>query len=555
MSAPLKITLAQCNPIVGDIAGNKEKIIETWNVWDDQSDLIVFPELFLSGYPPEDLVLNTVFMDTINNAIKDIMKRTKTNKSAALLPSPWTDGHRIFNTVMLIEKGEITAIQHKVKLPNYYVFDEPRTFWAGDMPTPVTFKGHKLGILICEDMWHKDVPEHLAKEGAEIFIVINGSPYHYTKHETRLSLARNIAQTLGLGSVYLNMYGGQDELVFDGRSFIMHPNGQLVFVAEDFEEEIINFSMQLNHKKKPIFSILHGNDYKDKALNILEDLYHAVTMGLRDYVYKNGFQDVLIGLSGGIDSALSAAIAADAVGAEHVRCVMLPSEFTSESSLNDAKECAETIGISYDVIPIKEAVKAFEKTIPGLTGIAHENTQSRIRGTILMALSNISGAMLVTTGNKSEMAVGYATLYGDMNGGYNPLKDLYKTEVYQLAAWRNTLSKVIPQQILTKAPSAELRPDQKDEDSLPPYNLLDNILRCLIEFDNIDWHEANDVMLDIRKNALKHPEDIKRIAQLLKNSEYKRFQSPPGPRISPRAFGKDRRYPLSNHFVNDVEKD
>lgn len=554
----LQITIAQLNPIVGDIDGNAQRMIDEWHLWDDRSDLILFPELCLSGYSPEDLVLNTAFMDKINDTLEHICEVSKENRSAALIPSPWTDGTHLFNSVLLIERGEVIAIQHKYKLPNYTVFDEQRTFHhALELPDPILFRGHKLGLLICEDMWFKEVPLNLAKLGAQILIAVNASPYDYAKHALRLDIAKRIVDETKLSLVYVNMCGGQDELVFDGRSFIMHSNGQIVHQAASFNEETINFIAEFpqNSPTKPLFNVIEGKDYKSYQPNILLEIYEALKTGLRDYVQKNGFENVLIGLSGGIDSAFVAVIAVDVLGAEHVRCVMLPSEFTSQDSLDDAQECAKRLGIHYDVIPIKEAVKTFETLIPSLSGVAHENTQSRIRGTILMALSNLSNELLLTTGNKSEMAVGYATLYGDMNGGFNPIKDLYKTEVYMICTWLNHIREVIPPRILTKAPSAELRPNQTDQDSLPTYEILDEILRCLIEYDNADWDTAEPLHLARRETALKHPNEVKKIAKLLKNSEFKRVQSPPGTRISPRSFGKDRRYPLTNHFVNDIEKD
>lgn len=557
----LKITMAQMNPVVGDIDGNAQKLIDIWHLWDDRSDLILFPELYLSGYPPEDLVLNLAFLDKINEAIAEICAQTKGNRSAALLPTPWTDGYNVYNTILLIERGEIIAQQHKYELPNYSVFDEKRTFApAHNAPEPVRFRGVNIGFMICEDMWHDHVPMNLARSGAQILIAVNASPYDYSKIALRRTIAADIAAKTGLSLLYLNACGGQDELIFDGRSFITHSNGQIVHQAAAFEEDIIHIDLSFAAKPsapKPVavFSVLEGEDHKDHPLFIFAEIYQAIKTGLRDYVHKNGFENVLIGLSGGVDSALVAALAVDALGADHVRCVMLPSEFTSPESLKDAKECAQNLGVRYEIIEIKDAVKTLEKLIPNLNGTAHENTQSRLRGTILMALSNLSGEMLLTTGNKSEMAVGYATLYGDMNGGYNPLKDVYKTEVYQLCRWRNDVGHVIPQRILDKPPSAELRPDQKDQDSLPPYDILDAILRCLIEFDNVDWEKANAAQHAIRKTAKKHPEEVKKVAKLLRGAEFKRFQSPPGARVSYRAFGKDRRYPLTNRFLNDIEKD
>lgn len=554
----LRITMAQLNPIVGDIEGNARRMLDEWLLWDDRSDLILFPEMCLCGYSPEDLVLNSAFMHTIKRQIDQICEESKQIRSAALISTPWTDGARVFNSVLLIERGKIIAVQHKVRLPNYTVFDEPRTFHpANKLPDPISFRGVKLGLMICEDMWFQDVPLHLAKNGAQILICVNASPYDYAKHPLRVEVAKRVTSGTKLSLVYLNLCGGQDELVFDGRSFIMHSNGQVVHESAQFAEESVNFIAEFSatSPKLPLFNVLEGKDHKTSPTFVYTEIYEALKTGLRDYVHKNGFENVLIGLSGGIDSAFVAAIAVDALGAQHVRCVMLPSEFTSQDSLDDAQGCAQRLGVHYEIIPIKDAVKTFEALIPSLSGVAHENTQSRIRGTILMALSNISHEMLLTTGNKSEMATGYATLYGDMNGGYNPLKDLYKTDIYQLCAWRNHVKEVIPPRILTKAPSAELRPNQTDQDSLPPYEILDDILRCLIEYDNANWNQAQEMHLARRATALKHPKDLEKVAKLLRNSEFKRFQSSPGTRVSPRAFGKDRRYPLTNRFLNNVEKD
>tara|TARA_R110001592_G_scaffold16881_14_gene71723 strand:+ start:12113 stop:13777 length:1665 start_codon:yes stop_codon:yes gene_type:complete len=552
MSNDLRLALAQLNPVVGDLDGNAQKILETWQAYDAKADLVIFPELFLCGYPPEDLVLNAGFISNLDRKIKDICERSKAFQSAAIVPSVWKENNTIYNAALLIKKGEIEDILYKHKLPNDYVFDEPRTFASGPLPSPMMFRGHKLGIMICEDVWHVDVPRHLKNCGAEVLIAINGSPFHVYQDDERRSVALECVLETGLDLIYLNMVGGQDELVFDGRSFIMQKDRTITQTAPGFEEHVIELTISGKNNDKTFDITSDTPPVEPKNQPSL--MYNALKIGVRDYVRKNGFHDVLIGLSGGIDSALTAAIAVDALGADHVRCVMMPSEFTSQESLDDAQDCAKKLGVQYEIIPINDAVSSFENTLPDLSGLAHENTQSRIRGTILMALSNMSGAMVLTTGNKSEVAVGYCTLYGDMNGGFNALKDVYKTDVYKLSEWRNEQGEVIPKRIIIKAPSAELREDQKDQDSLPPYDLLDDILRLLIEYDNVNWDSAPKILQEMRARCLEHPETVEKVARLLKNSEYKRFQGAPGTRISFRAFGRDRRYPMTNQFINKIEK-
>lgn len=542
---PLHIYCAQLNPIVGDLDGNADIIIKTWQENHYSHDLIIFPELFLCGYPPEDLVLNATFIQNVHAHIETIQQKSKAFEAAALIPTLWQEDQYLYNAALLIHRGHITHIFKKHKLPNYLVFDEPRTFTAGKVPDPIDFKGHKIGIMICEDLWYPEISLHLKNAGAEILIAINGSPYHIDKMQQRLDVARSCVENSALGLIYINMVGGQDELVFDGQSFVMDKDGTQLHQAHAFQNDI--FTVSCNAQ-----SLTVAAQKLNPPRESLNDIYHALCLGVRDYVHKNRFKDVLIGLSGGIDSAITAAIAVDALGFDHVRCVMMPSEFTSQESIDDAKSCADMLGVRYDIIPIKDAVTTFEAVIPDLNGLAHENTQSRLRGVILMALSNMGGAMLLTTGNKSEMAVGYCTIYGDMNGGFNPLKDVYKTDVYRIAHWRNAQSPVMPERIITKAPSAELRPDQKDEDSLPPYETLDAILKLLIDYDGYAPHDIPEHIMTL---CSQHADKIEKIARLLKNSEYKRFQAAPGVRISPRAFGRDRRYPLTNGFVNNIAKD
>lgn len=551
MTKPLKISLAQLNPTVGDIEGNKARILSIWQEQDAQCDLLVFPELFLSGYPPEDLILNLTFMLYIHKALDEILERSKNMKSGAIITTPYmVEGEGIYNAALLIEKGEIKETVFKHFLPDYDVFDESRVFHQGAFRDPIMFRGHKIGLIICEDLWYPDLPQRYRGQ-ADYLIAINGSPYDYNKHSLRQQVATLATQDSGLRLIYLNMVGGQDELVFDGHSFIADHNGKIFYEASTFEECI--FTVEAQPDKIEVCTPAAENP----PATVYAEIYKALCLALRDYVHKNGFKNVVLGLSGGIDSALVAAVAVDALGADHVRCIMLPSAFTSAHSLEDAKGCAQSLRVSYEIIPISDAVKTMESLMPALKGLAHENTQSRLRGVILMAQSNLTGELLLTTGNKSEMAVGYCTLYGDMNGAYNPLKDVYKTIVYKLAAWRNTQSQVIPERILTKAPSAELRDNQTDQDSLPPYDVLDAILNCLIEFDGYDLAQAPELLPaglpEKIKIAREHPEAVEKVSRLLKNSEFKRFQAAPGPKITRRAFGRDRRYPLTNGYLNKVE--
>jgi NAD+ synthase len=515
----LKIGIAQVNPIVGNLKNN---LLLMRKVRDDLKDfdLIVFPELIVCGYPPEDLVLKPSFVQQCRQVVEAFAAESQ-NGPAMIVTTPWEDNGKIYNAAMLVQNGTISVASYKNALPNYGVFDELRTFAAGPLPAPITVKGHKLGIVICEDMWFPEVSAHLKSQGAEALIVSNGSPYDADKISTRLRHARARVQETGLPLLYLNQLGGQDDLVFDGGSFGLNKDGVMNFVAPFFKTYIGDL-------------VRPPRSFKT---NELELTYSALRMGLRDYVGKNNFPGVIIGMSGGIDSAISAAIAVDALGPERVRCVMLPSEFTSQESLDDAQACASQLGVTYETISIKDLVKTYEQTIPDLSGLAHENIQSRIRGDILMALSNQTGWMVLTTGNKSEMAVGYATLYGDMCGGYNVLKDVYKTTVYQLAAWRNQQSPMIPQNILTKAPTAELRPNQTDQDSLPAYEVLDTILAGLIE---------RDLGIDDLVSEGHERETVVKIMRLLDLAEYKRRQSAPGVKISTRSFGRERRYPITN---------
>ncbi len=549
----LRIALAQMNPVLGDLGGNAAKLVRARaEAADKGADLIVFPELFICGYPPEDLVKKPAFAAACRATIERLAGQLG-DGPAVIVGTVWPDGDKIYNAVVLIDGGRVAAVRTKVELPNYGVFDEKRVFDEGPLPGPVAFKGVRLGLPICEDIWKEDVVECLSECGAEILIVVNGSPFEWNKDDVRLNIAVARVAESGLPLVYLNQIGGQDELVFDGGSFVLNADKSLAVQMPAWEEAIV------------VTEWLRQADgwvCETGARAILDEgdaaAYHATVLGLRDYVQKNGFPGVVLGLSGGVDSAICAAIAADALGPDRVHAVMLPYRFTSAESLSDAAACAQALGIRYDTVPIAPAVDGlYEMVAPLFVGkprdTAEENVQSRVRGTTLMAISNKFGSMLVTTGNKSEMSVGYATIYGDMNGGFNPIKDLYKMEVYRLCRWRNAhVPKggkapggiVIPENIISKAPTAELRENQKDQDSLPPYEALDDILACLVE------HEMPLAQIVARGHA---PELVKRIERLLYLAEYKRRQAAPGVKISARNFGRDRRYPVTNRFRENID--
>lgn len=543
MVLSLKFSLAQLNPTVGAIDANMALLrtaVDTAR--SQQADVLVTSELLTTGYPPEDLVLKPAFQQAVERAVLDFVAETKGHALTILLGTPWVLDDRLYNAALVIEQGEIKDVVVKNHLPTYGVFDEIRLFSAGASPHPVTVKGHSLGVMICEDMWFPNVADRLKAQGAEALVVLNGSPFEAEKTQTRLDLGRERVSETGLPLIYVNQVGGQDELVFDGASFVLNAEGECLSQFPDWtsHQEAIQLDQQ-----GPQHDLSAG----------LEAHYQAMVLALRDYVNKNGFPSVLLGLSGGIDSALSAAVAVDALGADRVRCVMMPSPYTSSESLEDAQACADYLGVAYDSLPIGPAMTAYDQILAPVfagqdSGITEENIQSRSRGLLLMALSNKFGAMLLTTGNKSEMAVGYATIYGDMCGGYSVLKDVYKMAVFALSRWRNDhkpknalgpTGLVMPDRVITKPPSAELRPDQKDEDSLPPYEVLDDILECLVEKE----YALEDVV------ALGHDEEtVRRIWRLLDRSNYKRFQAPPGVKLSSRAFGRDRRYPLTNGFTS-----
>jgi len=544
---PFIITIAQINPTVGDLKGNLGLIRRVRDAAPAHANLIVFPELVVTGYPPEDLLLKQAFLNEVDEVIATLVEESRGRAAAMLITAPSWDRQAqcLYNAVHLIHGGYILATQTKHDLPNYSIFDEHRYFKPGPLPEPMAFMGIKLGVMICEDMWYPEVADHLKSKGAEILIVCNASPYDGQKHDIRLQHAKLRATKTKLPLIYVNQFGGQDELVFDGASFMMNESGDVILQCDEFREEFQDLTFIERNKDG---TWLIAAEEISPIHSETESLYSAVMLGTRDYIRKNGFEGVILGMSGGIDSALVAAIAADALGPDKVRAVLMPSEFTSQQSIEDAADCARKLGLSFETISITDMVKTMEASLPGLTGLAHENIQSRLRGVTLMALSNRSGWMVLTTGNKSEISAGYSTLYGDMCGGFNPVKDLYKTQVYNLATWRNTdkpddalgaEGEVINKNILTKAPTAELRPDQKDEDSLPPYTEFDEILKGLIEEDlNVDE-------LIERGHRAQYVQTANRLLDL---SEYKRRQSAPGPKVSLRAFGKDRRYPITNGY-------
>ncbi len=555
MVKSLKIASAQINPCVGDISGNMAKCRKAYaRAKEGGADILVLPELVNIGYPPEDLVLKPAAVEDCRLAAQAFAKETK-DGPAAIFSTPWKGGDdRLYSAVLFMQNGEVTDIRYKHHLPNYGVFDEARVFTKGPLPKPVDFKGIKLGLPICEDLWQPGVAEYLGDHGAEILISPNGSPWRRTALSERSAALGEKVFNEGLPLIYVNQVGGQDELVFDGSSFAMAADQTIVQSLRSFVED---FDISAWEKKEGVWTCTSAAKFDQ--LTGHEADWRAMSLGLGDYVNKNGFKQVILGLSGGIDSAMAASVAVDALGPERVWCVMMPTKYTSGDSLTDAEECAEALGCRYDTVPIKPAIDAFDEMLaPLFEGKApdttEENIQSRTRAVILMALSNKFGPMVVTTGNKSEMAVGYATLYGDMCGGYNPLKDVYKTEVFEIARWRNAHNPEdmlggehpIPERIITKPPSAELRDDQKDSDSLPEYHILDDILFGLIE----EELAVEDILARGHTVA-----NVKRIQHLLYIAEYKRRQAPPGAKIGTKNFGRDRRYPITNRYRDVVPEE
>ena len=548
MSDQFKITLAQLNATVGDLKGNADKVMKAWEkARDEQSNIIAFPELFITGYNPQDLILKPAFQKASTETIQKIAEACSQGPAIAV-GGPFCDEKNLYNAYYILSGGKIQAVIKKHHLPNEEVFDEVRLFSSGNVDGPFQVDQMRIGSPICEDAWHSDIVETLAETGAQTLLVPNGSPYYRSKTEIRQNVMVSRVVESGLPLVYLNLVGGQDDQVFDGGSFVLNPGGELVLQMPQFEE-----SVETCVFKKSAGSWKAEVGHKSRILEPLESDYFAMVMGLRDYCKKAGFDRVVIGLSGGVDSALVATIAADALGPQSVRAVMLPSEYTSKGSLDDAAELSTNLNCRYDYLSIEEGRLAISETLSDIfkgtkTDLTEENIQSRLRGLLLMAISNKFGEMLLTTGNKSEVSVGYSTIYGDMAGGYNPIKDLYKTRVFDICRWRNENTRpwmkasginVIPINIIEKPPSAELRPDQKDSDSLPDYFILDGILKILVDQDGT----VEDCI-----NAGFREEEAKRIQKLLFMNEYKRYQSAPGTRLSKRAFWLDRRYPIVNQW-------
>ena len=549
MSDSLKIASAQTNSVVGDIAGNAARIrAARKRAAEAGADIVAFPEMTLLGYPPEDLVQKPSAVAECEAYAKLLVSETGDGGPAILFGTPWRRGDKLHNAAILADAGDIAGMHFKVRLPNYGIFDEERVFDEGPSPEPFEFRGHLVGAPICEDLWVEGVARTLKERGATLLFSPNGSPWRRTITLERKEAICDRLEAAGLPIIYVNQIGGQDELVFDGGSFSLNGEGEFVQILNNFEED---FDLATWTRK--------GEAWTCKSARVAtpsegeEAEWRAMMLGLSDYIDKNGFPGVLIGLSGGIDSAISAAVAVDALGPDRVHCVMMPSKFTSQASLDDAAEAAQAMGCRLDTIPINPAVETVDHMLDPFFAdhsrdTTEENIQSRLRGLLLMALSNKFGKMVLTTGNKSEVAVGYATLYGDMCGGFNVLKDLYKTEVFKLARWRNTAlprgakgneGEVIPKAIIDKPPTAELRPDQKDEDSLPPYEVLDDILYSLVEREE----DVDDIVA-----RGYDAETVRKVEHLLYIAEYKRRQAAPGIKIGTKIFGRDRRYPITNKY-------
>ena len=544
----LTIAVMQANPHLGDVEANLEALRQRRKrAAELGADCLLTPEMYLAGYPADDLVLRQDFMERIETALQKIAVLTQDGGPAVIVGAPYREAGRLFNSAFVIDNGEIQARRDKVNLPNYGVFDDKRNFTPGTLRGPVNLRGWRLGLAICEDIWFADVCETLAETGADIILSLNASPFDVEKADQRLMQAISRITEADLPLVYVNMVGGQDELVFDGGSFALNRGGKLACQLPYFSEHLSCLTVRRAAGDVHLTgSIAHPNGPD-------ETLWRALMLGLRDYCDKNGFPSVILGLSGGIDSAIVAALAVDALGADRVHAVMMPSDYTADISVTDADQLAQALGISLQTIAIRPGMTAFEDMLaPAFRDkspdIAEENIQSRLRGMLLMALSNKFGHLVLATGNKSEYAAGYSTLYGDMCGGFAPIKDVWKTRVFELARWRNTAvpkgalgpdAEVIPDRIITRPPSAELRPDQQDTDSLPPYDVLDEILIALTE-------EMADIQTITARGF--DLETVQQASQLLFRAEYKRFQAAPGPKVTARAFGRDRRLPLTSGF-------
>jgi len=538
---PFKIALSQSNPCLGDLQGNAKKILaHAQEAVSKKAKLLVTPELSLTGYPPEDLLFRDAFIQAVDETLKQLIADLATFDLTVIVGHPqrmMNDKGQLglFNCASVIRQGKVVATYAKQKLPNHEVFDEVRYFEPGHEACIFEIEGMKVGLIICEDAWHSGPTAQAKHAGAQLLVIPNASPYHMEKAHLREDVIKSQALELGLPVIYVNAVGGQDELVFDGASFAMNHVGKVVHSLPSFKEGL------------GIVEIRHGEPVAGEVnspQSLEAEVYEALVLGVRDYLGKNGFPGAIIGLSGGVDSALVLAIAVDAIGADKVRAVMMPSRYTADISWLDAREMAERLGVQYDEIPIAPMFEAFEESLAsefaGLNVDAtEENIQARVRGTLLMALSNKSGRIVLTTGNKSEMAVGYCTLYGDMAGGFAVIKDIAKTLVYRLCHYRNSISAVIPERIITRAPSAELRPDQKDQDSLPEYEILDAILSRYME---------NDESIESIVRAGFKEADVEKVTRLIKINEYKRRQAPIGVRVTHRAFGRDWRYPITSKF-------
>jgi len=536
MSEQLRVVMAQLDFLVGDIPGNAAKVVEAIRraKSEHQADIIVFPELTLTGYPPEDLLLRPSLQLRIEKALEEVKRATQ--EIAAVVGFPWREEGGLYNVAAFIEGGEISHIYRKQYLPNYQVFDEKRYFVAGSTPGLITFKGVKLGITICEDIWQDEPIKALVEGGAELVLNLNASPFHATKLDQRRDLLCRQASENEVPIVYVNLIGGQDELVFDGGSMVVDHTGQCLVNAPEYQSGLFSVDFKCEQRCLPVAQTLHP------IMSLEERVYNALVLGVRDYVNKNGFKSIVLGLSGGIDSAVTLAVAVDAIGKERAHAVMMPFKYTSKMSIEDAEEEAVTLGVKYDVYSIEPMYKAFMETLSepfdGLKpDTTEENLQARCRGVLLMSLSNKFGSLVLTTGNKSEMAVGYSTLYGDMAGGFDVLKDVPKTLVYRIAKYRNSISPVIPERVIERPPSAELAPDQIDQDSLPPYDELDHILCLYVEYD----YSADAIVAEGYERCV-----VERVIRLVDINEYKRRQAPIGVRITERGFGKDRRYPITS---------
>lgn len=539
MKDTLNIALAQINFLVGDVEGNAQLIIDAALQARDQvsADVVVFTELSVTGYPLEDLLFRASLIRRVDAAVNKIKKEIK--GIYIVLGVPTQEGNQLFNSALVINGSQVIAVYHKHQLPNYDVFDEKRYFTPGSDACVVDIEGVKIGITICEDIWFAEPIKKSREAGAELVININASPYQFGKTRQRLEVLRQRVAEQNIPIVYTNQIGGQDELVFDGESLCISKEGELLLQAPAFEVGVydVQYSKTIND--------LLESEYINKDLSKHASIYQALVLGVRDYVTKNKFKEIVLGLSGGIDSALTLVIAVDALGAENVHAVMMPFHYTSNMSVEDANQLASDTGVKLDTISIEKSFKAITDSLSDVfadysVDVAEENIQSRIRGVLLMAISNKMGSMLLTTGNKSEMSVGYATLYGDMAGGFAPLKDVSKTLVYELARYRNSIGEVIPDRVITREPSAELAPDQIDQDSLPAYDILDPILEKFVELD----YTLEEIVAEGFEKEV-----VKRVIQMVLRNEYKRRQAPPGVKITSRAYGKDRRYPITSGFL------